>query len=176
MDNEARAELLRLLALIAPRLFDDDPLPAAGRLKPLAEKYKLHPTQFSFAVAGLNQLEETARERDEAILASWRDWRIFEAACQAKGYVGLARIAEGIKVSVGMVREWREIGRVPAIFFSILAAAPAKRDREKEIRGMMAEAKRRVRAEDRKREAAARAKARQAKAAAPPIPDSNLAA
>ena len=47
-----------------------------------------------------------------------------------------------------------------AVFFTILANAPTRRDREKEVRALMTEAKRRVRAENKRRAQADRRKTR----------------
>ena len=72
---------------------------------------------------------------------------IFTAACRAKGYGGLKQIAQAVNAAPSMVKDWQQMGRVPAVFFTILANAPTRRDREKEIRALMTEAKQRVRAE-----------------------------
>lgn len=151
MDNETRRELVRLLSLIVPRLFDDDPMPAIGRLRALAEKHGLHPTQLGISVLGADQVKDLERQLDEATMASWRAVSVFIAACHAKGHKTSTQIADVLGVPKSLIREWHDIGRVPAIYFSILAAAPTRHDRELELRGLMAEAKRRVRAEDKKR-------------------------
>ena len=76
---------------------------------------------------------------------------IFTAACRAKGYGGLKQIAQAVNAAPSMVKDWQQMGRVPAVFFTILANAPTRRDREKEIRALMTEAKQRVRAENKRR-------------------------
>jgi hypothetical protein len=123
----------------------------------------VHPTQFAVSINGLDQVAELERERDEAVGASCRDVAVFLRACHAKGYTSPEQIRKALNVPLALVKEWiDEIGRVPAVFFSILANAPTKRDREKELRGMMAEAKRRVRAEDKRRAQAERRKKQEA--------------
>jgi hypothetical protein len=132
MTDAERRELTRLLSVITPRLFDDDPAPALGRLRALAEKNGLHPTQFAISIGGLDVAEDLRHQLNEAIMASWRDTVIFDAACRAKGYTTSEQVASALNVPPSLVREWQTIGKVPAIFFAMLDKVPGRKEQEKD--------------------------------------------
>jgi hypothetical protein len=160
MNDETKQEVLRRMNLIVPRLLDDQPMPAINALRALMVKHGIHATELSFSIDGSDLIGQMEKELDAARSAANRAFSVFEMACKAKGYASAEASAEVLSIDRAYIRDCRDMGKVPAIFFALLAAAPDKGLRERQMRAMLAEAKRRVRAEDARRRAKRREKAK----------------
>jgi len=130
LHDNTKEDLLRRMDMVVPRLFDDQPLPAITALRALVTRLGAHPTELGFSINGAERVRQLEKDLDIARNAANRAFTVFETACKAKGYAS-----------------------AEAIFFRILADAPSKDTRTKQMRAMMVEAKRKVREEaDRRRQ------------------------
>ena len=153
MHDNTKEDLLRRMDMVVPRLFDDQPLPAITALRALVTRLGAHPTELGFSINGAERVRQLEKDLDIARNAANRAFTVFETACKAKGYASAEAAAEVLNIDRAYVRECRVLGKMPAIFFRILADAPSKDTRTKQMRAMMVEAKRKVREEaDRRRQ------------------------
>ncbi len=162
MTDENMKEAARDLSKVAPRLFDQ-PEQAINAMQRIMERYGVHPTELRISISGYDELRELRQELTEAQAAVHRQFDSFEVACASKGYVGEAMMAQAVNVEPGRVRNWRNIGRVPSIFFYKLSLAPdlaVLKQQERERKGMQRaatlEAKKRLKHEAKMKEREAR--------------------
>jgi hypothetical protein len=168
MTDESR-DAARDLSKVVARLFDQ-PEQTINAIQRIMERHGIHPTELRICIGGYDEIRELRQELTEAQAAVHRQFDTFEVACASKGYVGDTMMALAVNIEPGRIRNWRNIGRVPSIFFYKLSLAPdlaVLRQQEKERKKMQRiatlEAKKRLKHEAKRKEREARQKAREVK-------------
>jgi hypothetical protein len=111
------------LSKVIGRMFDQ-PEPTINAMRKIMERHAVHPTDLRVGIGSFEEVAELQREVVELQAAVHRAFDTFEAACASKGYVGDTAMAEVVNTEPSRVKRWRDIGRVPAIFFHKLQQAP----------------------------------------------------
>ena len=129
VDNDDKARKAFMLACsqeltkIAPRLFDQ-PEQTLTLMRRIIDRYGVHPSEITVGIGSVDEVRALRQEIHELMAAQVRQYDTFEGACASKGYVGEKALAQVANVEPSQIRNWKEIGRVPAIFFYKVATAP----------------------------------------------------
>ena len=111
------------LTKIAPRLFDQ-PEQTLTLMRRIIDRHGVHPSEITVGIGAIDKVRTLRQEVHELMAAQVRQYDTFEVACASKGYVGEKALAQVANVEPSQIRNWKEIGRVPAVFFYKVATAP----------------------------------------------------